>query len=150
MLDHNGSLAGACSLAALAALLSFRRPEVSVAPDTGRVVVHPPEVCAQPAPQPATWWPGPRAPPPRPPDRMPAFRRTPTPRALQKPAAKTRVQMKEPIPLSLHHLPVAIEFALFEPDGAFVAMDPSAAEEAAAGGSITVTLNQARGFLYFF
>lgn len=44
--------------------------------------------------------------------------------------------MKEAIPLALHHLPVAAEFALLGEDGRFVVLDPLIVEEAAAGGSI--------------
>ena len=60
---------GAASLAAAAALLSFRRPEATVNPETQRVTVHPADV-------------------------------------------------REPVPLALHHLPVAITFGFFaEQDG---------------------------------
>lgn len=69
VLDHCGNLADAAALAALAALLAFRRPEASVAPggDGGRAAV-----------------------------------------TLHAPDAR------EPLPLSLHHLPLAVSFALFE------------------------------------
>ena len=73
-LDHAGNLADAAALAALAALLAFRRPDVTVAPgaggdkalgSSGGVTQHAPDV-------------------------------------------------REPLPLSLHHLPLAVTFALFE------------------------------------
>ena len=75
ILDHNGNLADAASLSALAALLAFRRPEVTLeAGETGmgvgvgegqRIVVHPPNV-------------------------------------------------REPLPLSIHHTPLAVTFASFQ------------------------------------
>ncbi len=71
VLDHAGNLADAVGLAALGALLAFRRPEASAAPGGGAgggaaaVTLHDPE-------------------------------------------------LREPLPLSLHHLPLAVTFALFE------------------------------------
>ena len=67
VLDHHGNLHDAATLAAVAALMSFRRPEVSVgSPQCPQAfVVHPPEE-------------------------------------------------REPLPLSLHHLPMPVTFALFE------------------------------------
>ena len=67
VLDHHGNLHDAATLAAVAALMSFRRPEVSVgSPQSPQAfVVHPP-------------------------------------------------QEREPLPLSLHHLPMPVTFALFE------------------------------------
>lgn len=72
VLDHCGNLADAAALAALAALLAFRRPEASVAPggdgERAAVTLHAPDA-------------------------------------------------REPLPLSLHHLPLAVSFALFEVRG---------------------------------
>ena len=70
VLDHAGNVVDAALLAALAALLAFRRPDASVAPgadgeERGAVTLHAPDV-------------------------------------------------REPLPLSLHHLPLAITFGLFE------------------------------------
>ncbi len=66
VLDHDGNLVDACCLAALAALMALRLPQVTVGGDSGSdIIVHSPDV-------------------------------------------------KEPLPLSIHHLPVAISFALFE------------------------------------
>ncbi len=69
ILDHNGNLADAASLSALAALLAFRRPEVTLEAGGGgegqQVVVHPPDV-------------------------------------------------REPLPLSIHHTPLCITFASFQ------------------------------------
>lgn len=47
---------------------------------------------------------------------------------------------REPLPLTLHHLPLPISFAFFE-GGELVALDPLSKEEAAASGSFTVTMN---------
>ena len=71
ILDHNGNLADAASLSALAALLAFRRPEVTLEAGGGgvgegqQVVVHPPDV-------------------------------------------------RESLPLSIHHTPLAVTFASFQ------------------------------------
>ncbi|KAL4856888.1 Exosome complex component RRP45B [Chlorella vulgaris] len=92
VLDHQGALVDACGLAALAALMAFRRPDVTVGGDDGQtVIVHPRE-------------------------------------------------LREPVPLSLHHLPLPITFAAFE-GGDLLAVDPSLKEEAAAAGSFTVVQN---------
>lgn len=45
-------------------------------------------------------------------------------------------ELREPVPLSLHHLPLPITFAAFE-GGELLAVDPSLKEEAAAAGSFT-------------
>lgn len=95
ILDHNGNLADAASLSALAALLAFRRPEVTLeASESGegqQVVVHPPDV-------------------------------------------------REPLPLSIHHTPLCITFASFQA-GELMVVDPSLEEEAAASGLMTVIVN---------
>ncbi|KAI7842022.1 hypothetical protein COHA_004223 [Chlorella ohadii] len=93
VLDHQGNLIDACGLAALAALMAFRRPDVTVGggDDGQAITVHSPEV-------------------------------------------------REPRPLSLHHLPLPITFALWE-DGELMVVDPSLKEEAAAAGRFTVTQN---------
>lgn len=49
---------------------------------------------------------------------------------------------KEPVALTIHHLPLPVTFALFE-EGELLALDPSLKEEAAASGGFTVTLNPA-------
>ncbi|KAK3234918.1 hypothetical protein CYMTET_54850, partial [Cymbomonas tetramitiformis] len=49
-------------------------------------------------------------------------------------------QVKEPVPLNIHHLPLAITLAFFG-DGELVVVDPSMKEEAAMSGSMTVCLN---------
>ncbi|EIE24265.1 exoribonuclease PH component of the exosome [Coccomyxa subellipsoidea C-169] len=47
---------------------------------------------------------------------------------------------REPVPLSLHHLPLGISFAFFE-DGELLVVDPDSTEEAAAAGLMTVVVN---------
>ncbi|KAI8470908.1 MAG: exoribonuclease PH component of the exosome [Monoraphidium minutum] len=95
ILDHCGNLVDAATLAALAALAAFRKPQVSVGQGEGggadEIIVHSPDV-------------------------------------------------REPQPLSLHHLPFPITFALFE-HGAVVAIDPCLQEEAAMEGSMTLVIN---------
>ncbi|KAF8067289.1 RRP45A [Scenedesmus sp. PABB004] len=95
VLDAGGNLVDACCLAALAALLGFRKPEVEVDASAGegeaQVIVHPPEV-------------------------------------------------REPQPLTLHHLPLPHTYAIFE-GGAILAADPCRAEEAAAAGCATLFVN---------
>jgi exosome complex component RRP45 len=92
VLDACGNVVGASSLAAAAALLSFRRPEATVSPETRRVVVH---------------------------------------------SAETR----EPIPLALRHLPVAVTFGFFEEHDGVLIVDPTIKEETVAGGEMVVVLN---------
>jgi exosome complex component RRP45 len=92
VIDHCGNIAGAASLAAAAALLSFRRPEATVDPQTQRVVIHPADA-------------------------------------------------REPVPLALHHLPVAVTFGFFAESEGLVVMDPSVREEAVLGSDLIVVLN---------
>merc|ERR1711959_315023 len=51
---------------------------------------------------------------------------------------------REPVPLSIHHLPIPVTFALFEgADGETIhIMDPTSEEEAAMHGSLTCSVNQ--------
>ncbi|KAK6930462.1 Exoribonuclease, phosphorolytic domain 1 [Dillenia turbinata] len=92
ILDNGGNLVDASNIAALAALLTFRRPEVTLGGDDNQeVIVHPPEV-------------------------------------------------REPLPLILHHLPIAVTFAFFGDDNTVV-IDPTHFEEAVMGGRMTATLN---------
>uniref|UniRef100_A0A7S0YRU4 Uncharacterized protein n=1 Tax=Polytomella parva TaxID=51329 RepID=A0A7S0YRU4_9CHLO len=103
VLNHDGNLIDACVLSAVAALRSFRRPDVEIRPMGGgdgsaatassndEIIIHSPEV-------------------------------------------------REPHPLTMHHLPMSITFALYE-DGNVVAVDPSVRESAAAAGSCTVAMN---------
>eukprot|EP00898_Chlorokybus_atmophyticus_P003711 jgi/Chlat1/4340/Chrsp29S04497 len=88
-LDNGGNLTDCVMAAALAALMSFRRPEATLQGD--RIIVYPPEV-------------------------------------------------REPVPLNIHHLPVAISFA-FVGEGNILLADPSLKEEAVAGARITWSAN---------
>ncbi|PIA25313.1 hypothetical protein AQUCO_11800009v1 [Aquilegia coerulea] len=92
ILDNGGNLVDAANVAALAALLTFRRPECTLGGEDGQeVIIHPPEV-------------------------------------------------NDPLPLIIHHLPIAVTFA-FLGDGNIVVLDPSHNEEAVMGGRMTATLN---------
>ncbi|XP_020536079.1 exosome complex component RRP45B isoform X3 [Jatropha curcas] len=72
ILDNGGNLVDAANIAALAALLTFRRPECTLGGEDGQqVIVHPPEV-------------------------------------------------KEPLPLIVHHLPIAVTFAFFNGERSMV------------------------------
>lgn len=90
VLDDNGNVLDCAHLAAISALLHFRRPEVTIG-EGGRVTVH-------------------------------------------------TLQDREPVPLSIHHIPVCISFAFFE-DGTVCCVDPSIKEEEIMGGMMTVAVN---------
>ena len=92
VMDACGNIAGAASLAANAAMLSFRRPEATVSPDTQLITVHPADV-------------------------------------------------REPVPLALHHLPVAITFGFFAEQDGLVIADPTVNEEMVVGSDLVVVLN---------
>ncbi|XP_031477250.1 exosome complex component RRP45A-like isoform X2 [Nymphaea colorata] len=49
-------------------------------------------------------------------------------------------EVREPIPLRVHHLPIAVTFGFFG-DGELVVIDPTYKEEAVMGGRMTVTIN---------
>ncbi|XP_050237809.1 exosome complex component RRP45A-like [Mercurialis annua] len=92
ILDNGGNLVDAANVAALAALLTFRRPECTLGGEDGQqVTVHPPEV-------------------------------------------------KEPLPLIVHHLPIAVTFAFFSSEHIMV-VDPTHNEEAVMKGRMTITVN---------
>ncbi|XP_047972654.1 exosome complex component RRP45A-like [Salvia hispanica] len=92
ILDNSGNLVDAANIAALAALLTFRRPECTLGGEDGQeVIIHPPEV-------------------------------------------------REPLALIVHHLPIAVTFA-FIGNESRVVIDPSHFEEAVMGGKLTATLN---------
>ncbi|GLC35680.1 hypothetical protein PLESTB_000483100 [Pleodorina starrii] len=52
-------------------------------------------------------------------------------------------EVREPLPLTIHHLPVAVTFALFQ-GGDLLVVDPSWREAAASSGSCTVVMNPGR------
>lgn len=90
ILDNGGNLIDTANIAALAALLTYRKPECTLGGEND-VVVHDPEV-------------------------------------------------REPLPLIIHHVPVAVTFAFFNEGDAMV-IDPTHKEEAIMGGRMTATLN---------
>ena len=51
-------------------------------------------------------------------------------------------ELREPLPLSLHHLPVTIAFAFFDDSGELVVVDPSLAEEQSSAGTMMVRAAQ--------
>ncbi|KAK9224702.1 hypothetical protein WN943_009738 [Citrus x changshan-huyou] len=86
------NLVDAANIAALASLLTFRRPECSLGgEDDLEVIVHPPEE-------------------------------------------------REPLPLIIHHLPIAVTFGFFSSESLLV-IDPTHHEEAVMVGKMTATLN---------
>eukprot|EP00746_Dinoflagellata_sp_MGD_P165248 gnl/MRDRNA2_/MRDRNA2_94407_c0_seq1.p1 gnl/MRDRNA2_/MRDRNA2_94407_c0~~gnl/MRDRNA2_/MRDRNA2_94407_c0_seq1.p1 ORF type:complete len:443 (+),score=110.66 gnl/MRDRNA2_/MRDRNA2_94407_c0_seq1:35-1330(+) len=94
-LDDDGNLSDACAVAALAALLHFRKVDVEVQGDRAQVFT-----------------------------------------------SRERV----PVPLSIHHLPVPVSFALFSPATPAAAptwvLDPNRLEEAAMSGVLCIAVNQ--------
>ncbi len=52
-------------------------------------------------------------------------------------------EVKEPLPLTIHHLPVSVTFGIFD-DGNTVVIDPSLKEEAAMQGSATIMVNPSK------
>jgi len=50
-------------------------------------------------------------------------------------------EVKEPVPLTIHHIPLAVTLALFE-DGTYVAVDPNRKEESTMTGHVTCVLNK--------
>ncbi|XWS42878.1 hypothetical protein CRYUN_Cryun16bG0051900 [Craigia yunnanensis] len=92
ILDNGGNLVDAANIAALAALMTFRRPECSLGGEDGQeVIIHPPE-------------------------------------------------MREPLPLIVHHLPIAVTFGFFI-DESIVVIDPTHNEEAVMAGRMVATVN---------
>ncbi|XP_078441506.1 exosome complex component RRP45A-like [Wolffia australiana] len=92
IIDNGGNLVDAANVAALAALLTFRRPECTVGGDDGQeVTIHPPEV-------------------------------------------------REPLGLIIHHLPVAVTFGIFSEEKSLI-VDPTYHEEAVLAGRMTTTVN---------
>ncbi|EFC45096.1 3' exoribonuclease domain-containing protein [Naegleria gruberi] len=91
ILQDDGNVFDCCHLAAVAALLHFKRPEVTIEGD--RVVVH-------------------------------------------------TVQDRQPVPLSVHHIPICTSFSFFDHDSATLfVVDPCKKEEMIAEGFMTIALN---------
>ncbi|CAH8304694.1 unnamed protein product [Eruca vesicaria subsp. sativa] len=92
ILDNGGNLVDAANIAALAALMTFRRPDCSVGGENGQeVIIH-------------------------------------------------SLEEREPLPLIIHHLPIAFTFGFFN-KGNIVVMDPTYIEEEVMCGRMTVTVN---------
>ncbi|CAA7029545.1 unnamed protein product [Microthlaspi erraticum] len=92
ILDNGGNLVDAANIAALAALMTFRRPDCTVGGENGQeVIVH-------------------------------------------------TLEEREPVPLIIHHLPIAFTFGFFN-KGNIVVMDPTYVEEEVMCGRMTVTVN---------
>lgn len=91
VLNSDGNLAGCCSIAALAALMHFRRPDVTTAGE--QVIIH-------------------------------------------------TLEEKDPIPLSILHLPVAVSYAVFNKDQVIV--DPTNLEERVAQTEMILGINTYR------
>ncbi|CAN6232725.1 unnamed protein product [Urochloa humidicola] len=49
-------------------------------------------------------------------------------------------EVRDPIPLTIHHMPIAVTFAYFD-EGNIVVVDPTYKEEAVMGGRMTATIN---------
>ncbi|KAI8643390.1 ribosomal protein S5 domain 2-type protein [Parasitella parasitica] len=97
-LDHDGNLVDCASIAAITALLHFRRPDVTVSGE--EVTIHP-------------------------------------------------VDQRNPVPLSIHHIPICITFSFYDKGYAFhnskhqelLVVDPNYLEEQAKEGDMTITMN---------
>ena len=99
ILDHGGNLIDACALATIAALLSYRRPDVTVSGDS-EITIH-------------------------------------------------SLEEREPVPLSIHHVPIAVSFGDFgavdsDRSETRLVADPSLKEEMVMKGRLTLTLNPHR------
>ncbi|KAI8387272.1 ribosomal protein S5 domain 2-type protein [Blakeslea trispora] len=88
-LDHDGNLIDCASIAAITALLHFRRPDVTVSGED--VTIHP-------------------------------------------------IDQRNPVPLSIHHIPICITFAFYD-KGERLVVDPNYLEGQTKEGDMTVTMN---------
>ncbi|KAI8140310.1 ribosomal protein S5 domain 2-type protein [Fennellomyces sp. T-0311] len=88
-LDHDGNLIDCAALAAITALLHFRRPDVTVVGE--EVTIHP-------------------------------------------------IDQRNPVPLSIHHIPICVTFAFFD-KGQLLVVDPNYLEEKVKEGDMTITMN---------
>ncbi|CAI9589706.1 unnamed protein product [Staurois parvus] len=92
LLNHEGNIIDAASIAAIAALSHFRRPDVSVQGE--EVTVY-------------------------------------------------SVEERDPVPLSIHHLPICVSFAFFQ-QGTYLLVDPSEREERVMDGLLVIAMNKHR------
>ncbi|XP_025729899.1 exosome complex component RRP45 [Callorhinus ursinus] len=92
LLNHDGNIIDAASIAAIVALCHFRRPDVSVQGD--EVTLYTPEE-------------------------------------------------RDPVPLSIHHLPICVSFAFFQ-QGTYLLVDPNEREERVMDGLLVIAMNKHR------
>ncbi|XP_030047639.1 exosome complex component RRP45 [Microcaecilia unicolor] len=92
LLNHEGNIIDAASIAAIVALSHFRRHDVSIQGD--EVTVYTPEE-------------------------------------------------REPVPLSIHHMPICVSFAFFQ-QGTYLLVDPSDREERVLDGMLVIAMNKHR------
>nr|XP_022322311.1 exosome complex component RRP45-like isoform X5 [Crassostrea virginica] len=92
VMNHDGNIIDCCSVAAIAALAHFRRPDVTV--DGSEVIVHPSDE-------------------------------------------------KDPIPLSVHHMPICVTFSFYE-QGKYLLVDPTDKEEKVMDGKMIIGMNKHR------
>lgn len=92
VMNHDGNIIDCCSIAAIAALAHFRRPDVTV--DGSEVIVH-------------------------------------------------ASDEKDPIPLSVHHMPICVTFSFYE-QGKYLLVDPTDKEEKVMDGKMVIGMNKHR------
>ncbi|XP_040439981.1 exosome complex component RRP45 [Falco naumanni] len=92
LLNHDGNIIDAASIAGIVALCHFRRPDVSVQGE--EVTVFTPEE-------------------------------------------------RDPVPLSIHHMPICVSFAFFQ-QGTYLVVDPSEREERVMDGLLVIAMNKHR------
>ncbi|XP_040610427.1 exosome complex component RRP45 isoform X2 [Mesocricetus auratus] len=92
LLNHDGNIIDAASIAAIVALCHFRRPDVSVQGE--EVTLYTPEE-------------------------------------------------RDPVPLSIHHMPICISFAFFQ-QGTYLLVDPNEREERVMDGLLVIAMNKHR------
>ncbi|KAK9727653.1 3'-5'-exoribonuclease [Basidiobolus ranarum] len=91
-LDHEGNLIDCACIAAISALLHFRRPDVTVSGE--EVTIHP-------------------------------------------------VEERNPVPLSIHHIPICVTFSFFD-NGELLVVDANLLEEQLRTGDMTIAMNSHR------
>ncbi|KAK2116170.1 Exosome complex component RRP45 [Saguinus oedipus] len=110
LLNHDGNIIDAASIAAIVALCHFRRPDVSVQGDEvtlnmsgqiKQVIINIKEVI---------WY---------------------TP------------EERDPVPLSIHHMPICVSFAFFQ-QGTYLLVDPNEREERVMDGLLVIAMNKHR------
>ncbi|KAL4230579.1 Exosome complex component RRP45 [Mactra antiquata] len=92
VINHDGNLVDGCSIAAIAAIAHFRRPDITVSGD--EITIHP-------------------------------------------------ASERDPVPLSVHHMPICVSFAFFE-QGKYLLVDPTDKEEKVMDGRMIIGMNKHR------